>query len=971
MATGNPFIDGVEKATGRHVTDGYRPPAVQAGLVARGVTHTNVSSHSMGDPEHPGGVDLRGHDPGQEAVIRQQLVNAGMTPTQIIYETGQGVNQGTGPHYHVSFVGPQHPGGTSPVATPNFGVAPAGQSTAPVQAPSEIAGRSVFTAESGTDPDTQPIVNAFQAGPEAKAKADAVQADINATLGLVAKNADIVHGVQADRETDMSAVVAQKGDAISQLITANRQMVDNVSPLLAKRNDVDKRLADLATMNPLVRGIHGIFDLNYNDKYLKEVSDKLGAAASDQANNFQLLQGLQDSFLKDISAGYDNRDSLRQLKLANADQDAVILGQHLSATNQNLEHFNTNITVQKNLISAQMLAQGQTMEDLTPADRISLLAKAKTDPTGHVNVNGVPLSQADLANRVSKDEQQTLDIHSANMAYQSGQMELADRYASHLAGTMSMSQLQTAAANGGVYNGVKIPNAVITQNMAAISGSNSMSADALVAKSGYPQVSYLIKNTADNIKSFAGKATPMGIVKGAPYQALSSILDQTNQFSDAYLAAQKSGDSQGMQAAAAKIAELNTQSTAVIGAIAKSVTGDDTAAKSLSAYWLNQPVPSDVALDTMMGFVNKGGLPTAMRASPTFSAAYATTKKVMNSVDATAAKNFGGITAPAYQRWLKSPERREAIATAVNQQAPGQVNQSNFDSFNEKLPAIAAAKGFKFGGVSQQNWEMSNTAATNDMYVQAGKQLGVAPAEAQAFFERGIMPSSIKEKAAIQNFQAVAPQVQKMMPVWQRSSLLHHLDQTPGAANGARPSESFIQFVTSPEYLQSMAQFENTQGQFSYGDYVSGAMRGQGVVPLAKSYGDSMRMQWQQNQVEALASSDTQRTAFYSIPEVHTRTILGAMDGLSESDEATMMQLLKHQFPTMGTPRESKQINEQIRGFIMNTKLPDPAIDRIRKTVAKQWDPVQTMMEKAVERMRVDKSTRSIMDARGGLGIYG
>jgi hypothetical protein len=857
------------------------------------------------------------------------------------------------------------------VGMPQGGMGPGGSAASPT----EIAGRTALAPGPGQDTSSTPIVNPFDPATiaDAKARVGQVQGDVDATFGLIAKNADVINTVQNERMAALTQAVKVKGDTLNEQQQANRQLVQNVSPLLAKRNEIDQRRAELATMNPLERGFKGIFDLNYNDKYLKKVSDQLGSAVEDQAQNYQIVQTLQDQFMKNIDAQYDNSDEVHKLLLTNADQDAAILGQHLQTAGMNLDLFNRNLDVQRNIIQSQQIAKADAIENTTPQDRIALLAKAKADPTNSVTINGIPIGQAELADRVSKDQSNELNIAGANMAYQSGQIELADRYATKLAGNMTLPQLREAQANGGVYQGVRIPNSAITQNMAALTQADAINADAAMTNAQSGQTAYLLNQIAGNARSFANKAQPLGILKGAPYSAISTLQAQANSVSQVYMEAQKRGDAQGMKAATAQLAGINDQMTATISGVAKSITGDDKAAESLTAYWLNKPVSSDTALDTMMGFVNKGGLPIAMRASPTFSAAYASTKAAMNRVDKKAEATLGGVASPQYARWLKSPDRRAAIAEEIQTTAPKAINQSNFDSFNERLPAIAKANGAKFGAVSQKEWEMSNTQATIDMYSQAGQKLGITPGEAQAYFEKGVTPGSLagQNKAAVSNFKTIVGEVKNQMPSWQRSSLLHHLDQLPEASTGFRPSQAYVDFISSPEYLNSISKFEGTQGQFSYGDYVSGAMRGQGVVPLAKSYGDSMKNQWVQNQVEAISGSQKMRNSYNNVPGVRLRTTLGAMEGLSESDEQTLIRVIGKNFPTMDTPVRGAEVNDQIRTFLMNNKFPDPGLEAIRKKVVKQYDPTQQLLDKAIGRMNLDATTKGIIESRGPFGILG
>lgn len=87
-----------------HIGSGYRSQANQNGLVAAGRTKATVSDHTANLAQD----FILAKDIGREAgdrlanSIRQTLVNSGITPKQVIYETGHGKNQGTKPQVHVA-----------------------------------------------------------------------------------------------------------------------------------------------------------------------------------------------------------------------------------------------------------------------------------------------------------------------------------------------------------------------------------------------------------------------------------------------------------------------------------------------------------------------------------------------------------------------------------------------------------------------------------------------------------------------------------------------------------------------------------------------------------------------------------------------------------------------------------------------------------------------------------------------------
>src|SRR3546814_19392565 len=83
------------------ITSGYRSQAEQNALVKQGVTSAKRSSHTYNN-----GFDLPIGSAKSEEEIRQRLGARGINVTNVISETGQGRNHGTGPHWHIERDGP-------------------------------------------------------------------------------------------------------------------------------------------------------------------------------------------------------------------------------------------------------------------------------------------------------------------------------------------------------------------------------------------------------------------------------------------------------------------------------------------------------------------------------------------------------------------------------------------------------------------------------------------------------------------------------------------------------------------------------------------------------------------------------------------------------------------------------------------------------------------------------------------------
>ena len=72
----------------------------------------------------------------------------------------------------------------------------------------------------------------------------------------------------------------------------DQQTYGEALPLYEKKTAIDTRLADLATKNPLGTGLRGVFDRNYDEKSLREQSDKLTVALGSILERYRLKKSM-------------------------------------------------------------------------------------------------------------------------------------------------------------------------------------------------------------------------------------------------------------------------------------------------------------------------------------------------------------------------------------------------------------------------------------------------------------------------------------------------------------------------------------------------------------------------------------------------------------------------------------------------------------------------------------------------------
>lgn len=1009
----NDFIRRIEQATGARVSSGYRPESEQEALYRAGKTKARGPNapHVRGTPEKPSSVDIADFS-GDEKALRERLIQAGHTPTYIRYETGKGRNQGTGRHFHVEFDGPVRGSsgggnaassgtpvqrapafslaatpfsGRNQMATPaeqrarellsgqirneldataeeeaiGLGIDPAGvpsiggEDAPPEQNPADWA---------RTTPD-MPVVDVFAVAPEMRNRANKVESELAAQAAFIGKQTQTVDELQATRRARIEQNVITKRGVLDEVTTGNRQLLAQVNPLLKREAALNNRIGELATMNPLERGIRGIFDLNYNADYLEKRRNEIIGVIQDAGNQYQYTTTLQEQFMKQLDAANQNEGDLELLTMTELDEDSKLLAQSMSSAMASFAFLKDQVDTNDSVIRAQMLARTQYLDSLNPGQINSLLEQAKKSPDKQIMVDGIRVGSGELQQRSVAWEQLSLGLEGARNAVESGKLELAEKQARFTVSRMSESQLQEAAANGGVYQGVRLPADAITEGLANFQARRNLIAGQFVQQGGGAMVRdelsnqlQFIRQTHDRIRSMSGITNDYKDSQGRLPLSLSQqtnpIVNRIKMLSQQAAEAQRQGigDTVAPQILE-QIKQLRTQYDTIINKHANQLAaGNERGAKLMGAFLRGEPMNSEEATKAMMEYVNAGGLPTSMRASPTFQIMYQNVQKAVTEVDRSIT-NSG--------KRPSAVERERLIRQRIREIAPAAASAANMEQMFPQLTELAKMDKHPFGGVSRDEFLRAQQAGNTQAYQEIGAKLGVDAKMAQQIFSGGWQKPAGMEDGQAQKLLKAAQALRGELLATQRAGFLRALDDGHKGQPGFSPAAAFVDYVSTPAFYRRAGQFESMQSGFSFGDALASSMGGGNLVNMAQQYGNSMRSIYQAQQIEAVTATRDMRSRYNTLPQVRTATILGAIDELPQSDEQLLLAQIARNVKGFDDTRPfgtASTVNNSIRDFIMGSKFQDPNLERVRKVAAANWDAQAKKMDRAIDRATLSRS---------------
>lgn len=950
MSQGGKFWNDLENAFGKGtLTSGYRSQKEQDDLVRDGKTRATRSAHTYNN-----GYDFHAGFAKSEQQVREQLAAKGWEVDKVIYETGKGRNQGTGPHWHTEGmrrVGtPKTPNGIAVnTSQPGVGV---GNPAAYLDAlSSKLAPESKASQNVKTNAGT--IFNSDQ---ELKNRAGKVEQQLASQGQAIDVLSQVTEASQLQQAASLQQQVNDTREISSEIAGATQQLKQQVKPVFEARTRIADQLDRVNTMNPLERAFRGVFDLNYDRKYLEGQLDHYDRTLKARADDFNYMNNLHSAAMAEVERRYKLDTAMPGLAVDQAKEDLGIVSMRLQQTVGMLGNLRDTISGESQLIAAKAQARDDLLSRLDNPTVLDLANKAKSSG-GMIAFNGAEFSYAELRDRLEKDENQNLTMESIRMSIASGRMDMAEKYATNLARSLTRTQVEAAIANGGVYNGVQLPQDVLTQ---VYQGQISRAQTQAETIASTMPAHIALQAGSDSLNAMVGlfgRASPM--FGTADHEQARVLMSNGTAAIQRLVQATKDGSppeviavlTQQVGAASKAFDEMVNKS------ILNSVGGDKRAAAYVGAFTRGTPMNEASAAEAMTYFAIKGGLPTGLASSDEAKAMFAEAQKAVET------NRIDPVT--------KKPRSEEALQRVVAQQVASVARQTvgneRFNRLFANLPTIARRTGHPFGRMPQEDWDRVRDAAEVDAAQAMAKTHELNWQWVLQMNRTGKPVNSTPEAdAAFKKFNTIAGEFRAAEQI----SIAEKVDELPMVTPGRRNSSVLQDFLRSPGAQKVVGNYEQALGTKAMGDYL--------INPIAAGAAESRMAQYgkefQQAQMDAsITKKRATREAVRQYgrnPETRVLTILAGIGGVGAEGAKALRPFVQESMKNTMTYeglRASRDLAAQSgSGFtailppmnnvmaaqeeeflrkLQATKFDDPRLEAYRKVAIKGFGETRTRVD--------------------------
>lgn len=926
------FWSDLEAAFGEgNVTSGYRTQEEQDALVRRGATRATRSSHTYED-----GYDLAIGAARNEQEIRDRLAARGLSANRIRRETGRGRNQGTGPHWHVELAMGQ---GVDGGGGPGQGVANPADFLAALE--SELGPEAMASGAV-----TVPTQTAFGGDAELQTRADAVESALDAQGGMIDVLTQVTDAAQATQLASMTEMVEETRAISNEISTGTEELRRQVQPVFQARGRVADQLDRLATMNPLERGIRGIFDLNYDRKFLENQLEHYDRTLEVRANDYDYIGRLHQAALGEIERRYSLDNALPGLAVAQAEEDLGIVGMRIQQTAGLLGNLRDRVSGETQMISARAMAREDTMNRLDGPTRMGLANQAKAG-NGVVTFNGIEFSYAELRDSLERDEDQELNRKAHRMAIASSQMDMAEQFATNIARSLTRTQAEAAIANNGMWNGVQLPQDVLQnvyQNHIATAQTQAESLATTMPSS------IALRTASDElmrVRRIQQRTQNMFGGQGLPDMA-TYLQNGTETIRQLIQATEEGAPPEVIAALTQRIAQ-NSQvvEQRLDAALLRQAGGNKEAAGYLKSFVMGTPMDSAAGVQAVTYFATRGARPDGIAMSPESKQIFQQAERIVARIRAD-------------QPNISAENLRQKVSIELGEYAGRTVGAARYERLSRDLPTLARHADHQFGKLPQQAWSQVRATAAAAAYESIAQQLDISPAQVRQMRTTG--KPLTNDQAGKDLFAAFQAQVGNFNAV-EQDALVRGLDELPLIQPGRRNSSVYLDFLGSPALQQQAETYSSALGSESFGDFIVNPMTQGALESVITQDTEGVRQAQAQATQSQRQAARAVASGYGNSPVMRTSVILRSIPGVGKDGAEKLTPLIRQfvdsnletfslrEYNAVGTGvrqvvdspgfefDNTRMVREEnaVLNFLQQSKFEDPTLEAYRKQAIRGW----------------------------------
>lgn len=968
---------------GRDTSD-YRTQAQQDALRAAGKTKTVHSSHTTGTPEQPGAIDVAGNPLSPEEAAAK-LHASGFPNAAVIYESGQGANNGTGPHLHVTLDSSVPRGGTGVAVTSAAGGGGAG--APPI--PDVLRQQGSTTLPGGPGPAT--IVNPFDLAQ------GALPGQLN-TMSDRAQAADtmlsqVINTDVPASEAAQLATIKTRNDsvhAVNEDITQRTNaFLDTVKPLIQQKQAVADRYRQVSDMNPLERGFMSLFDASYDKDHLRDVDGAISNQLQTYGQGYQQILEAQNTLLHVADSNYTADQQLNLLQRGFIDEKLDLASKSFAAADTIVGTSLKALGAQSQVLAAQNQLQDQVITSLTPGQRATALAAAQKAPDKSVTIQGarftegqlLAASQADAKQQVALDEM-VLSRQTAQMNNSMTAQRMADQAEDKLIGSLTTAQQRSAIQNGGVWMGHQLPLDKLGAGLQSSIARDGLVVGQTMQDGSTTALAQSIQGMSNQMKLGHQRSMQLtGIADPNMIRTWGVIANEVQSISGKIAAAPVEQRDALSAQYAPRLQQLYQMQQQSVDQVAQKWAGGNKKLLPLAQAFLSgSPLNSSTAVAGLIEMARTNGSFGGGMSGPATDAL-----AVARQIVAADAKSKPGLDAASL---MASPESRaqheQELQTRVSQ-AIGQTYANGiFHRVLQNAPAIAHQIGHPGQNLDPQILGQAQTAGDSQGLEVIAGRLNITPEQAKTMFTQGASsPIFAHAKTAgpdgkPQSFGTWASQLQ----VAQLQSTYRILDSTHPHIGKFKAGQVYANLLGSDRFAQAAGSLNSMQGQASFGDSLMSTMGNGGMQGQISQFGQIAKSAYNAMGQRDMLMRVAHANRYGNDALARGQTIIGAIPGIEPADRDALMAAIRpalQQAPSFGqalrgkvTPMGAANPNGvlggalsganqmawnpvqmdkfvQLRDAIVSGHFQDPKLEAIRKIAAKHFDAYTKVTDDAIE----------------------
>lgn len=755
-------------------------------------------------------------------------------------------------------------------------------------------------------------------------------------IDVLSQATDALHQVQS---ASMEQRVAETREVKTVIQDGVKALTQQVAPIVEARGRIADQLDKVNSMNPLERGIRGIFDLNYDQKYLETQMAHYQTTMDARAHDFEYLNNLHERALKDIDDRYALDTAIPGLAAKQAEEDLGIVGLRIQQTSGMLNSLKDMVSTQSQIISAKAAAREDMISRLDMPTIGKLMIQAEANG-GEVQHGGVTLSYHELHERQNANEQQELNKEAVRMSIASNRMDWAEKYAANIVRSGTRQQVEGWIANGGMTeDGIKLDEGQLTQAL-----QNHLSRGQMMAETAARTMpaAMALKTASEALNSQVAiiNRTRSMYSQDDDSQVATIMAGSTSSIRQLQAAVRDNQPPEVIAALTAKVAQGQQMMTQYMdGVILRKVGGDKRAAGYMKSFVYGTPLDSGTATEAIAYFAAKGNMPEGLAVSPEARQVFTFAQKELSKL-----RDERENGKP-----LSQDKINQRLATAISGEASRTIGAARFALVEQSLPDLARRAGHDFGKLQAPQWQRAINASRVAAATEVAGAIGTDTDKVLQMYKSGKPLDSTP--ASIDLYNKFKSQQARFNSI-EQSNLGIELDDLPAVKPGRANSEVMLEFLQSPKLSEMTKMYTQSRNSSSMGDYLIGPMAVGALSTNVSQYAEMMGEAVAKTQTTRKTLARTQPAGLLMNPTARSMVILDSIPGVGREGSKALAPIinkitqglkpLQGARGTGGITEAMKAQDSLIYNQLRSIKLEDPRQEAYRKAAVSKWEQHQT-----------------------------